>query len=528
MTGSSAQERARSFLEQAEQFMLGELVTEQQHPETTELSTWAKQDLSKAYETIRKIDVGVLETAAAEAAHIEKLSAAVAGALADGGRVFISGCGATGRLALTLEYLWRQRCRSAGSGSPADAVVGFMAGGDLALVKSIENFEDHPEYGARQLRELGFGEEDLLLAVTEGGETPFVIGTAEEAARISRRPPWFLYCNPDDVLRRSVERSRRVIDNDQIEKLNLTTGPQVLSGSTRMQASTIQMFAAGLALLPHAEKPPRQGEPSSWAAPDLAREARSLAAHLSSLDLSGLAQLTAREAAIYEAGELVTYETAEFGMCVVTDTTERAPTFSLAPFENFNDPDPTPSWAYLSIPGTRSSAEAWEALLGRAPRALDWEGIEHIAGQKRLLGYDFSEQVPNRRARYGRGQHPFRVEKTATAIRLTLDEFSCEIDVQGLSLLEQFTLLKVLLNTHSTLVMGRLGRYESNVMLWVRPSNMKLIDRSVRYVLGLLQRDGDTVTDYERVVYELFRQIERLDPNQSIVWHTYKALSTAS
>src|SRR5581483_11789624 len=88
-----------------------------------------------------------------------------------------------------------------------NSVVGFMAGGDLALVHSIENFEDHPEYGARQLMELGFGENDLLISSTEGGETPFVIGATERAAEASRRSPWFLYCNPDSALA-EVERSR--------------------------------------------------------------------------------------------------------------------------------------------------------------------------------------------------------------------------------------------------------------------------------------------------------------------------------
>lgn len=589
MSTESAEQRARAFLERAEEFMLGDLPTEQQHPRTTELSEWAERNLPRAFETIREIDLQVIHTAADKAGEIERLSRAIGETLSGGSRIFISGCGATGRLALTLEFLWREIIqhteRDSVGNSPgrsdrtggkertargdaaagdaaavdggaagdantlraADAVVGFMAGGDLALVKSIEDFEDHPEYGARQLRELGFTDGDLLLAVTEGGETPFVIGTAEEAAQISRRPPWFLYCNPDDVLRNTVERSRRIIDSDRIIKLNLTTGPQVLSGSTRMQASTIQMYAIGLALLPHAQPAYADGEGSS--AKDSATEphsqppgavsdrrepteqeirerAEAFASHLASLDLNGLEKLTEREAEIYRAEELVTYETSEFGMCVVTDTTERAPTFSLAPFENFDDPEPSPAWAYLSVPGTKTAKEAWHALLARKPRALEWEGIEYVAGLRRLLGYDFSGQVPQRRAAYGRNQHTFRVEREDGAIRLTLDELSYDIDVSGLSLLEQFTLLKIVLNSHSTLLMGRLGRYESNVMLWVRPSNFKLIDRTTRYILSLLRRDGVGDVDYEAVVYEIFRHMERLDPNQSIVWHVYKAFTS--
>lgn len=52
--------------------------------------------------------------------------------------------------------------------------------------------------------------------------------------------------------------------------------------------------------------------------------------------------------------------------------------------------------------------------------------------------------------------------------------------------LDEHIFLKMLLNTHSTLVMGRLGKIKSNFMIWVRPTNNKLIDRSIRYVKYML------------------------------------------
>jgi N-acetylmuramic acid 6-phosphate etherase len=281
-----------------------------------------------------------------------------------------------------------------------------------------------------------------------------------------------------------------------------------------MQASTIQQFAAGLALFEESRREGVRG-----AAQRFARRVRVL-------DLGFLERFIEKEAAIYEAGEFVIYETADYGMCVVTDTTERAPTFSLAPFENFDDPEPKPSWAYLSIPGTDGADEAWAALLGRKPRALEWPGIEHIAGYARLLGYDFSARAPRLRAERSGAVpvHTFGVHRVGDSIGLELDDVSAAVDVSGLSRLEEYTLLKIILNTHSTLVMGRLGRYESNVMLWVRPSNYKLIDRATRYVLGLLERDGKTDVSYEATVRELFRQNETTGSDESIVWHTYRAL----
>src|SRR5205814_10135197 len=52
---------------------------------------------------------------------------------------------------------------------------------------------------------------------------------------------YFVYNNPDDVLCRHVKRSREMIQESRIEKINLTTGPMAITGSTRMQATTIQL-----------------------------------------------------------------------------------------------------------------------------------------------------------------------------------------------------------------------------------------------------------------------------------------------
>ena len=55
------------------------------------------------------------------------------------------------------------------------------------------------------------------------------------------RKVYFVYNNPDEVLCQHVERSREVIEDPRIEKINLTTGPMAIAGSTRMQATSIQL-----------------------------------------------------------------------------------------------------------------------------------------------------------------------------------------------------------------------------------------------------------------------------------------------
>ena len=86
--------------------------------------------------------------------------------------------------------------------------------------------------------------------------------------------------------------------------------------------------------------------------------------------------------------------------------------------------------------------------------------------------------------------------------------------------------LKILLNAHSTVVMGRMGRFEGNLMTWVTPTNGKLIDRSVRYCEELLRQHSGTGTtgaatfkmpSYDELVSKIFAELEAARPNESIV-----------
>ena len=59
-----------------------------------------------------------------------------------------------------------------------------MAGGDYALIKSVEGFEDFALFGRKQIAELGVASGDMVFAITEGGETSFVIGTAWQGVEV--------------------------------------------------------------------------------------------------------------------------------------------------------------------------------------------------------------------------------------------------------------------------------------------------------------------------------------------------------
>ena len=220
--------KAEKFLSISSQYKLGKLITEASHPDTIDLSDLAARNLSAGIAKLKELDNNVLKILIEKNPDIYYLKNVFSNTLKSGHDIYFCGCGATGRLSLTIETLWRQIHNG---DEIENRVFSFMAGGDVALIRSIENFEDFPQYGARQLIEAGFKDGDLLVGTTEGGETPFVIGAVEEASRTSKIKPFFLYCNPDDILCEVAERSKNVILNPSIEKINLTVGPMAVTGS---------------------------------------------------------------------------------------------------------------------------------------------------------------------------------------------------------------------------------------------------------------------------------------------------------
>jgi N-acetylmuramic acid 6-phosphate etherase len=207
-----------------------------------------------------------------------------------------------------------------------------MAGGDFALIKSVEGFEDFTQFGAKQIADMGVSEGDVVIAITEGGETSFVIGTAWEGLRKGAKV-YFMYNNPDDVLCEHVIRSREVIEDPRIEKINVTTGPMGIMGSTRMQATTIELCVMVTILEMvlrdiMATVDPNGDYPSSSTVPQEFMGALNevLSTLLSREILAPLAELVKMEAASYKARKKSTYFADSFGIDIMTDTTERSPT----------------------------------------------------------------------------------------------------------------------------------------------------------------------------------------------------------
>jgi N-acetylmuramic acid 6-phosphate etherase len=197
---------------------LATLPTESRNPATTEI------DALPTLEMLRMINAEDSTVAAAVATELPAVAAAVDAITARfnaGGHLFYIGAGTSGRLGV----LDASECPPTFGVSP-DLVQGIIAGGDSALRKSSEASEDSPEQGAADLAAAGFTAKDALVGIAASGRTPYVLGAIAHAKSIGAITIG-LSCVPGSPLAQAAEIA-----------ISPVTGPEVLTGSTRMKAGT--------------------------------------------------------------------------------------------------------------------------------------------------------------------------------------------------------------------------------------------------------------------------------------------------
>ena len=137
---------AMDFMENEKQFHLGFLPTEQSNPMTKNLDKEFAAATTRGVSNLQSVDRKVLEMAKKVFASKEfaKLTSDAYDTIMNGGKIVFSGCGATGRLSILLECMWRTACvKDASLAKYANHVFSIMTGGDYALVRSVEFFEDY-------------------------------------------------------------------------------------------------------------------------------------------------------------------------------------------------------------------------------------------------------------------------------------------------------------------------------------------------------------------------------------------------
>jgi N-acetylmuramic acid 6-phosphate etherase len=149
--------------------------------------------------------------------------------LRDHGRLFYVGAGTSGRLGV-LDASEIPPTFSA----PAEMVQGIIAGGMTALSRSVEGAEDDRGSGALAIEERGVTGQDIVCGITASGRAPFVVGALAEAKKRGAQTI-LLTCNP--------ERDR--LPGCDLE-IDLATGPELLTGSTRLKAGTATKIALNI------------------------------------------------------------------------------------------------------------------------------------------------------------------------------------------------------------------------------------------------------------------------------------------
>ena len=160
---------------------------------------------------------------------IEKLVEVIVARMKKGGRLFYIGAGTSGRLGIVDASEIPPTF-----GLDHGYVIGLIAGGDRAIRKAVEMAEDNEELGWSDLQAFNPTPRDVIIGIAASGTTPYVTG-ALKRARENGIFTGAITCNPDTPLSHNADVAVEVI-----------TGPEFVTGSTRMKAGTAQKLVLNM------------------------------------------------------------------------------------------------------------------------------------------------------------------------------------------------------------------------------------------------------------------------------------------
>jgi len=197
---------------------LAQLATEARNPATENLDSLSTEELVCAFHAADQEAVAAVER---EHPRIAAAIDAIVVRMEGGGRLFYLGAGTSGRLGV----LDASECPPTYN-TPPEMVQGLIAGGDVALRRSVERAEDDEAQGRADLEAHGFCSNDALVGIAASGRTPYVLGGVKYARKLGALTIG-LSCVPRSALALAAEL-----------EVTPATGPEVVTGSTRMKAGT--------------------------------------------------------------------------------------------------------------------------------------------------------------------------------------------------------------------------------------------------------------------------------------------------
>ncbi len=205
---------------------LANLTTEQVNERTEELDRCGTAEILTM---INREDTAVPEAVGKVIPQITQAVDMIVDAIRGGGRLFYFGAGTSGRLGV----LDASECPPTFGVSP-DLVQGHIAGGDTALRNAVEDSEDNEALGRDEITRLGITAADVVTGIAASGRTPYVLGAVRQAKAVGAKTIG-LTTNPDSLLQNCVDVCIAPV-----------TGPEALTGSTRMKSGTAQKLVLNM------------------------------------------------------------------------------------------------------------------------------------------------------------------------------------------------------------------------------------------------------------------------------------------
>ncbi len=524
-----AKQKSDKFLKEEQQYRLGFVESEQPNPITTTLGETFVKDTKQGVKMLLEADRFVSDVFfnTVMSNEFDLFYQTVKETLLAGNKIVISGCGSTGRLAMRIESSWREAISKYSQlNKYADNVISLMTGGDYAIIRSVESFEDYIQLGAKQAQEVPVKKGDLLIGVTATGETTSVLGTASYALNVGAKVYMVVCTKPESIINK-LERAKIVYGHENCRNLYFPCGGMAVTGSTRMQSSSLEQAAISVALEMTlasmlGEKPDKKeyaGIFKNCVAELLAEES-----------VNRIAAQIENEEKLYNAHGHVTYFADEYLLDVLADTTERGPTFTVPHFRPQSRKDLPLSWAFVKNPCV-DTVSAWKKCFGRTPRCIDKTAEEY---EKIGISTEDTKKIPkiDLEALYefqiGNEPDPEREQGESLATWVDLTEAPCGeyreialkfnnistfsplygVDISKYSArmkIFEHLAMKLSFNIMSTGTMARMLKIRGNYMVCINISNKKLIDRATRIISDLCK------IDYEKANYELFLTKEIID-----------------
>ncbi|MES2122737.1 MAG: SIS domain-containing protein [Chlamydiota bacterium] len=506
------------------EFALGDASTETINPITSTLSQTMHRDLDEGLRLLLAVDHTVLEGYEQFIPSIEKLAPDIAQKLAAGGKIFLVGSGSSGRVAVDIAA----KCNQAFP-QHASLIHGVIAGGDSAMVRAKEGFEDSIQNGEEALKDVHLGSSDTVFLISASGSASFNVGcghySAEKGAKV------YYFYNSTFIPSRTQELFDRT--HNPVIPLQLDTGPQAITGSTRLQAASLAEACLG-GLLASASYCALGNDERAHNFPIELVEKLQIGMALVEQQLKSIGWFAEKQKEIFsdprsnfrELGDhsnqgYVTLLASEDSIReVLIDATETSPTFSTNPIRREHELSRKRAEFRAYLVGEETNLKAWRALLGREIHFEDLTDVQSFILSTQEDGINAYERRPTGRGNFLMGVA--KIDETQSISETLLSHLKNADGETGLLLicrsqltelqkepLKGFTgncifienvphdplgiaetiVTKQTLNLISNASMVLMNKVLGNRMIDVRASNRKLIDRSMRLIKEIWNGD---------------------------------------